>query len=133
MKRRKLTATQEKKAYDACTERDLGQCQRCGSRGPTDRDHRQNRDRYNTTPANLQLLGGAFGCGCHQWKTENPHEAMREGFSVPRWGDPLEWPAYRVWDGWVRYFDVPDRFGRWWEPVTESAAVAYIKEKLDGS
>lgn len=122
---------QEREAYDVVTDvRDLGQCQRCGSRGPTDRDHRQNRDPFNTTPANLQLLGGDFGCGCHRWKTENPYDALREGFSVPRYGDPLEWPAYRVWDGWVRYLVEPDKNGRWFVTVDEEEALAYIAEQM---
>ena len=128
-KRPKLTPKQEREAYAAATARDNGQCQRCGLFGPTDRDHRQNRTAFNTTPANLQLLGGAFGCGCHVWKTENPAEAERLGFTVPRWADPLTWPAFRSTVGWVRYFDEPDAKGRWWDPLTIDQAVALM---LDG-
>lgn len=125
----KLTARQERTAYAICTERDRGQCQKCGRYGPTDRDHRQNRTAFNTTPANLQLLGGDFGCGCHRWKTENPLDAARTGFAVPRWADPLEWPAFRVGVGWVRYHDTPVA-GRWWTSITEAEALAYIAERL---
>ena len=121
-KRPKLTARQEREAYAAVTERDGGQCQRCGIYGQCDRDHRQNRDAWNTTPANLQLLGSAFGCGCHKWKTENPAEAVRTGFAVPRGAAPSGWPARRYGIGWVLYFDEPDVEGEWWERITNAHA-----------
>lgn len=127
-KRPKLTARQEREAYAAATERDGGQCQRCGRYGPTDRDHRQGRTAFNTTPANLQLLGGAFGCGCHVWKTLNPAEALKRGFAVPRWADPLNWPAWRFGVGWVRYFDAPDSRGKWWIEISEAEA----RQLMDG-
>lgn len=123
-RRRKLTQRQEREAYAAATDRDNGRCQRCGLNGPTDRDHRQNRDAFNTTPANLQLLGGVFGCGCHRWKTLHPKEATEQGFSVPSWADPREWPAMRFGVGWVLYFDAPDERGRWWRPITDEEAHA---------
>ena len=130
-KRPKLTRTQERAAYDAATARDsvngVEQCQKCGRFGPCDRDHRQGRDPFNTTPANLQLLGGAFGCGCHVWKTENPADAIKAGFTVPSWGDPSEWPAWRFGGGWVIYFDEPDVEGRWWREISESEA----RERVD--
>ena len=119
----KLTLKQERDAYAIATARDLGQCQRCGRLGPTDRDHRQNRDPFNTTPANLQLLGGAFGCGCHIWKTENPAQAIETGFSVPRWAVPAEWPAWRHDAGWVLYLDIPVN-GRWWLTLCASGSRA---------
>ncbi len=125
-KRPKLTARQEREAYAAATERDQGRCQRCGRTGPTDRDHRQGRDAYNTTPANLQLLGGAFGCRCHLWKTENPAQAIEAGFSVPRWADPLEWPAWRFGVGWALYFEAPDADGNWWRAISEEEAMAIM-------
>ncbi|WP_336630013.1 MULTISPECIES: HNH endonuclease [unclassified Microbacterium] len=118
----KLTPAQEKKAYADATARDKGRCVRCGHPGPTERDHRQNRDPFNTTPANLQLLGGAFGCGCHRWKTENPRLAILEGFAVPRYARPELWPGWRVDDGWVIYFDAPDADGNWWRKISESTA-----------
>ena len=140
-KRPKLTKRQEDAAYTDATLRDggnefnnIGQCQMCGRFGPCDRDHRQNRDAWNTTPANLQLLGSAFGCGCHKWKTENPTEAERLGFSVPRWADPLTWPGFRHGVGWVRYFDEPDDAGRWWEPLTVDQAVALmLRKEVEGA
>lgn len=125
LKRSKLTPKQEREAYEAVTARDLGQCQRCGFRGPTDRDHRQNRDRFNTVPSNLHLLGSSKavgGCGCHQWATEHPAEAIRDGFAVPRWANPAEWPAYRIWDGWVLYYDEPNERGEWWRSISEAEA-----------
>ena len=142
-KRPKLTPAQEREAYGKATIRDggtefnnIGQCQKCGLIVPCDRDHRQGRTAWNTTPANLQLLGGAFGCGCHKWKTENPADAERLGFSVPRWADPLEWPGFRHGIGWVRYFDAPVD-GEWWEPLTIDQAVALMlnggKEEDDGA
>ena len=119
----KLTAADEKRAYAAATERDKGRCVRCGSTGPVERDHRQNRDPFNTVPSNLQLLGGPFGCGCHKWKTEHPALALLEGFAVPSWARPEWWPAWRAdVRSWVIYFDRPDSFGRWWTEITEATA-----------
>lgn len=129
----KLTKREEQHAYDVATERDLGVCQRCGRTGPTDRDHRQNRDPFNTVPANLQLLGSSRavgGCGCHEWKTRNVADALQQGFTVPSWGTPDEWPAYRAWDGWVIYLNEPDHQGRWWKPLTEKEALAILAELL---
>lgn len=113
----KLTARQERDAYDAATERDKGRCVRCGTNAPTHRDHRQNRDAYNTTPANLQLLCALV---CHPWKNANPAAAMRDGFAVSRFEpDPSSVPAYRYGVGWVVYLDVPDDDGNWWLPATD--------------
>lgn len=119
---RKLTAAQEREAYKLVTERDNGTCVRCGHRGPTERDHRQNRDPFNTVPSNLQLLGGPFGCGCHKWKTENPAAAVLEGFAVPSWARPELWPAWRHDVGWVLYFDTPDSDGAWWKQISQATA-----------
>ncbi|MEJ6554054.1 HNH endonuclease signature motif containing protein [Microbacterium esteraromaticum] len=114
----KLTPKQEKYAYAAATARDKGRCQRCGSHGVTHRDHRQNRDAYNTTPANLQLL-----CvECHQWKTDNHVAAILEGFAVSRWSRPQVWPAWRIDVGWVQYFDTPDADGNWWQRISQATA-----------
>jgi len=44
---------------------------------------------------NLQVMGGTGSTGCHGWKTANPAAAMAEGWSVPSWADPAEWPARR--------------------------------------
>lgn len=121
-KRPRLTQAQEREAYALVTERDTGACVRCGQIGPTERDHRQNRDSFNTVPSNLQLLGGPFGCGCHKWKTENPAAAVLEGFAVPSWARPELWPARRHDVGWVIYFDAPDADGNWWEPISQATA-----------
>lgn len=114
----KLTPKQEKDAYAAATERDKGRCQRCGSRGVTHRDHRQNRDAYNTTPANLQLLCPP----CHDWKGANHVAAILGGFAVSRWSRPQVWPAWRIDVGWVQYFDTPDADGNWWQPISQATA-----------
>jgi hypothetical protein len=114
----KLTLAQTRTAYADVTARDMGRCVRCGAFGQVERDHRQNRDPWNTVVSNLQLLGGPFGCGCHQWKTENPAVAVEEGFAVPRWARPVLWPAWRHDAGWVLYFDAPDVEGEWWQPVS---------------
>ena len=121
-RRTKLTPAQERNAYNVVTQRDEGRCVRCGKTGPVERDHRQNRDAFNTVPSNLQCLGGAFGCGCHQWKSEHPQLAVLEGFAVPRWARPDVWPAYRFGVGWVIYFDAPDGDGNYWRAITESTA-----------
>lgn len=118
----KLTAAEEKAAYDTVTVRDAGRCVRCGQPGGVERDHRQNRDPFNTVVCNLQLLGGAFGCGCHKWKTEHPADALEQGFAVPSWARPELWPGFRFGVGWVIYYDRPDSKGRWWSEITETTA-----------
>lgn len=118
----KLTPRQEKESYAAVTMRDGFLCVRCGKLGRVDRDHRQNRDAYNTVPSNLQCLGSAFGCGCHKWKTENPSAAFSEGFAVPRYARPELWPAWRFDVGWVLYFDEADADGNWWQEISQTTA-----------
>ena len=68
----KPTPAEERASYETVTIRDQGRCVRCGAYGTVERDHRQNRTAYNTVVSNLQLLGGAFSCACHKWKTEHP-------------------------------------------------------------
>lgn len=123
-RRLKLTARQEREAYDIVTYRDRGRCQRCGHYDPTgmQRDHRQGRDAYNTIPANLHLLGGPGACDCHRWVTEHPREAMEQGFTVSRWADPATVPAYRFGVGWVLYLNEPDTDGNWWRKVDDPNA-----------
>lgn len=90
----KLTKAQETAAYDMATKRDDLGCVLCGRRDATQLDHRQNRDSRNTRIENLQTL-------ClwhHQWKTEHPDAANRNGYGVPRWAVPGIYPARR----WVR-------------------------------
>lgn len=100
-KRTPLTKAEERDAYETVTHRDAGTCQRCRRPGlHVERDHRQGRDAFNTTSANLQLLCGPFSPsgGCHAWKTEHPADALADGWTVPRHADPAEWPARR----WLR-------------------------------
>ena len=59
--------------------------------GAAQRDHRQNRTAFNTVTSNLQLLCLVH----HQWKSEHPEDALAEGWAVPSWADPAEWPARR--------------------------------------
>lgn len=88
----KRTAAEEREAYSDATARDANTCQRClRNCGPIARDHRQNRQASNTAVENLQLLGLA----CHIWKTEHPAAAIREGWAVPSWAVPSEFPAAR--------------------------------------
>lgn len=119
----------EKRAYEAATERDKGACVRCGWSGVTHRDHRQNRQPGNTVPSNLQLLCGPHGDepGCHHWKTHHPTAALLEGFAVPSWARPEWWPAWREdIRSHVLYFDAPDGEGRWWTEITGSTAALLI-------
>lgn len=113
----KPSLADERRAYDAATERDQNRCVRCGAYG-IERDHRQNRQAGNTVVCNLQGLCPP----CHQWKTENPEAALRDGHAVPRWARPELWPGYRVGVGWVIYYDRPDSKGRWWSEITETTA-----------
>ena len=113
-RRPKLTAAAERAAYAAATRRDQGRCQRCGRAGIVERDHRQNRTPFNTTPANLQCLCRA----CHQWKTEHPRDAREQGYALSRYDDPATALAYRIGYGWVVYYDYPDEHGHWWRVAT---------------
>jgi hypothetical protein len=89
---------QEAQAYDIATGRDQNTCQRClrdCGRGAISRDHRKGRGIGLTVASNLQVLGGTGTTGCHGWKTANPSTALAEGWSVPGWADPANWPATR--------------------------------------
>lgn len=95
----KPTPAQEHDAYELATLRDLDTCQRCRRNcgwGVTSRDHRKDRSVGGlSVVSNLQVLGGTGTTGCHGWKSANPQEALAEGWAVPSWGDPAEWPARR--------------------------------------
>lgn len=114
-------------AYELVTLRDANTCQRCRRCGPTQRDHRKNRSQGGLTVAsNLQILG----LECHAFKTEHPKNALEQGWAVPSWGDPKEWPARR-WIGtglgtvrlaWVLY----DDDGGWLE-ITDAEAMERMK------
>jgi hypothetical protein len=116
----KPSKADEKRAYEAATERDAYTCVRCGRLGPIERDHRQNRSQGGpTAPSNLQCLCPP----CHMWKTQNPAAAVLEGFACPGWARPEFWPAWRHdVAGWVVYFDQPDSRGRWWDEITQATA-----------
>lgn len=101
------TRSEETTAYELVTLRDLDTCQRCRRNcgwGVTSRDHRKDRSVGGlTVVSNLQVLGGTGTTGCHGWKCAHPRDAVFEGWAVPSWADPHEWPARR----WVS-----DEFGR---------------------
>ncbi len=111
----KQTAADERVARDIVNGRDEGICVRCRRAGvPTNWDHRQNRSQLGRwRAANGQLLCGSGTTGCHGWKTSNPKAATEEGYSVPSWVDPAEWPARRYFPtpfgtvrlGWCLYDD----------------------------
>lgn len=132
-KRPKLTEKQERIAYSICTDRDENTCQRCGRGGEPQRDHRQGRDPFNTTPANLQLLCQS----CHSWKHAHPTQALIDGWSMPRHTTltPEEWPARRYLrtaygtrrKAWVLYLDEPVN-GRWWIEITDIEAAYRMKK-----
>lgn len=130
----KPSAAEERDAYALAAKRDgvttkerIGTCQRCQMQGPVQMDHRQNRLPGNTVVSNLQALCAA----CHQWKTEHPETAIREGWGVPRHTIvlPCDWPARRhvttkfstTHLAWVIYFDFPVN-GRMWREITEDEA-----------
>lgn len=120
----------EREAYDAVTARDNGVCARClRGCGPVTRDHRKGRGvGGRTVVENLQLLGGTGTTGCHGWKTANPADALVEGWTVPGFADPAEWPAARwlptssgaVRKAWVLY--LPIEQGSGWVEITEAEA-----------
>ena len=130
-RRPKPSKADDRAAYDLVTRRDEETCVKCRRGGSVERDHRQNRMPGNTVPSNLQLL-----CrGCHQWKTEHPRDAVRQGWAVPRHSinPPSEWPARR-WirtelntyrEAWVLYFDTP-RHGRLFQEINSAEAAARI-------
>lgn len=109
----KPSKADEADAYELATLRDANTCQRCLRCGPPQRDHRKNRSQGGLTAAsNLQVLG----MPCHSWKGEHPKAALAEGYAVPSWGIPSEWPARRwlptdrgtVREAWVLYTDAGD-------------------------
>jgi hypothetical protein len=95
----KPTKAEENDAYELCTLRDRGACVRCRRVHPiwgVNRDHRMGRGvGGRTIIENLQVLCGSGTEGCHGWKTRNPEKAVREGYTVPSWADPAEFPAAR--------------------------------------
>src|SRR5690606_40618483 len=113
----KPTPREEREAYELATLRDRDTCQRCRrncGQGFTSRDHRKGRGVGGlTVVSNLRVLGGTGTLGCHGWKTANPAAALEEGWAVPGYATPAEWPARRWLRGehgivrlaWVLYDD----------------------------
>lgn len=92
----KQTARDERTARTQVTERDGGLCVRCLRGDPTNFDHRKNRSQGGLWSAsNGQLLCGSGTTGCHGWVTVHPHQAIIDGWAVPGWADPAEYPAAR--------------------------------------
>jgi len=111
-KEQRPTAAQEQQAYAIATERDDLTCQMCLRWcGAPQRDHRRNRSQGGLTLASNILT---LGAGCHQFKTEHVEWAVAEGWAVPGWADPREWPTRRyfrtplktVRKGWALLDDV---------------------------
>jgi len=98
-KRTPQSEREKKEAYELVTLRDA-ECVRC-RRGVPNRHHRQGRDPFNSTPANLILLCGSGTTGCHGWAHSHPVEARQHGIIVPSWADPAEVPIllWRKVDG----------------------------------
>lgn len=118
----KPTKAEEREAYRIATDRDENSCVKCRRGGPVERDHRQNRQGGNTVASNIQCLCRTH----HQWKTEHPEEALADGYAVPRWAVPSEFPARR----WLRTFHgvlraawvLLDDHGSWVEIDADEAA-----------
>jgi hypothetical protein len=96
----KPTTRQEQESYELVELRDAGVCQKCRRPAASiNRDHRKDRSVGGLTLVeNLQMLCGSGTTGCHGWKTAHPDEANREGWGVPGWANPADYPARR----WVR-------------------------------
>lgn len=119
----KPTKAQQSNAYALAAARDP-RCVRCGIYGVT-MDHRQNRQSGNTRPSNLQGLCGTGTTGCHGWKTNNPADALADGYAVSRWQDPAEWPARRKVGMhliWVLYDDLGN-----YREITAAAAARRLE------
>src|SRR5690606_39263311 len=105
-------------------------CVRCRRSHPlfgVNFDHRKNRSQGGLWSAsNGQLMCGSGTVGCHGHVTQNPAEALREGWSVPSWADPASWPAARWFRGehgiFTRGFVLYDDEGRFREITADEAA-----------
>jgi hypothetical protein len=89
-----------------------GVCMKCRRVDPSygaNWDHRKNRSQGGAwEPTNGQLLCGFGTTGYHGWKTSHPEEALCEGYAVPSWADPTEYPARR----WIWSVTYSSRSGR---------------------
>lgn len=130
------TPTEEQAAYQTVAYRDAGRCQydphgvTCDGR--IEWDHRKNRSQGGrTTPANGQQLCARH----HAWKTTRPRAAREEGWGVPGWADPAEYPARRMVSphrgprgfGWVLYDDLGG-----WREIPGGEALARIEGRWIG-
>jgi hypothetical protein len=123
-------------AYELVTLRDRDICQRCLRNcgwGITSRDHRKDRSVGGlTVVSNLQVLGGTGTIGCHGWKSANPAKAIAEGWAIPGYADPAEWPARRhlpflhgtTRAAWVLYRDDGT-----WKEISEQEA----RQRMEGT
>lgn len=139
-RRQKQSDAEKKRAYEDATKRDGDLCQKClrdCGHGVTSRDHRQDRDPFNTVVSNLQVLGGTGTTGCHGRKTTHKADAIREGWAMPRHTrvDSSEWPARRwlqtglgtVRLAWVLYLNAPDG-GAWWVEISDAEAARRMSD-----
>ena len=120
----KQTRADEINARELVNLRDRGVCVSCGTVHPlfgVNFDHRKNRSQGGIWSAsNGQLLCGSGTVGCHGYMTQHPAEAIREGWAVPSYANPAEWPARRMVHGhliWVLYDD-----GGGWVEISEAEA-----------
>ena len=90
---------EERLAYELVELRDEGVCQKCRRGLPINRHHRKDRSLGGLTVVeNLMLLCGSGVTGCHGYVTSHPDDACREGWAVPGWAVPADYPARR----WIR-------------------------------
>ena len=91
-RRVKQSPAEVKTAYKVATDRNNGTCEVC-HRQPGNRHHRQGRDAFNTTPANLLLACGSGTTGCHGDIHANVARSRDRGLIVPDWAIPAEYPV----------------------------------------
>jgi hypothetical protein len=112
--------------------RDEGVCIICRRGGAANWHHRKLRSHGGDwNPSNGILLCGSGTTGCHGRAHAEPAWARLNGFIVPSWADPAEYPL-RYWLptgkgthrlGWVRL----DMLGGMWE-VSDDHATRFIAE-----
>ncbi|WP_349862619.1 HNH endonuclease signature motif containing protein [Leifsonia sp. WHRI 6310E] len=126
----------EAEARDVVDHRDERVCVKCRRVDPmfgVNWDHRKNRSQGGEWRAsNGQLLCGSGTTGCHGWKTSHPMEAREQGYSVPGYADPAEYPArrwayvgYVLAQVWVLYDDAGQ-----WVVISEEEAQMRIRGEV---